>query len=130
MCAGLDVADLAGHQIGTDEAAATAHLGAVFASEPAAVWLDNPGLAGGVGPVNAPEDLLCDPQFVARDSITTIHGTDTRILASPIRLRGIDGHSSTATAPPPEIGEHTQAVLAEAGFTPREIADLCDARIV
>ena len=130
LCAALDVADLAGHRIGTDEAAAITRLAAVFATEPAAVWLVDPGLAGGVGPVNAPEDLLCDPQFVARDAITTIDGTDTRILANPIRVRGIDGRSSTATAPPPEIGEHTQPVLAEAGFTPREIADLCDARIV
>jgi crotonobetainyl-CoA:carnitine CoA-transferase CaiB-like acyl-CoA transferase len=130
LCAALDVPELAEHRIGVDEPAAIARLRDVFATRDAATWTAHPGLAGGVGPVHAPADLLDHPHLAARGAITTIHGTDTRILANPLRLRGPDGVSTTATAPPPDIGQHTAEVLAEHGFAPHEIAALRDAAII
>jgi alpha-methylacyl-CoA racemase len=130
MCAALEVAELAEHRMGVDEPAAIARLARVFATKDAATWLTNPGLAGGVGPVHTPADLLVDPHLAARGAITTLDGTDTKVLANPLRMRGADGVATTATAPPPEIGQHTDEVLAEHGFTPAETAALRDAKVI
>jgi crotonobetainyl-CoA:carnitine CoA-transferase CaiB-like acyl-CoA transferase len=51
----------------------------------------------------------------------------TRVLRSPVRLRRADGTEDPFTAgPPPDLGEHTDAALAAAGFAPDEIAALHD----
>jgi crotonobetainyl-CoA:carnitine CoA-transferase CaiB-like acyl-CoA transferase len=121
----LDLPELAGPPIGGDEDAKRASLAARFAEEPAARWLEHPGLAGGVGPVNQPGELLDDPQVVARGGATRIDGTDHRILANPLLLRDPSGPvPTTVTAPPPAIGEHNEVVLADAGFTTDEVATL------
>jgi crotonobetainyl-CoA:carnitine CoA-transferase CaiB-like acyl-CoA transferase len=130
LCAALEVAELVDHRIGIDEPAAIARLREVFATRDAAAWLAHPGLAGGVGPVHTPGDLLDDPHLAARGAITHIDGTETRVLANPLRLRGPDGITTTATAPPPDIGQHTDAVLAEHGFSAAETAALRDAKVI
>lgn len=130
LCAALEVPDLADHRLGVAEDAATARLAAVFATRPAAHWCAAPGLAGGVGPVNEPLDVLTDAQFTARGAIGTIDGTDTRVLAGPVRLRGADGSTTPATTPPPAIGEHTDEVLTATGFTTDEVAALRAAGVV
>ncbi len=130
LCAGLDVAELADHRIGVAEDAAIARLRSVFATKAASAWLTHPGLAGGVGPVNTPGDLLDDPHLAERGAITTIDGTDTRVLANPLRMRGPDGVTTTATSPPPDIGANTDEVLTEHGFTAAEIAALREASVI
>ncbi len=121
----LGLPELAGPPIGGDEDAKRVALTERFATMPAAHWLERPGLAGGVGPVNEPGELLDDPQVVARSGATTIDGTDIRILANPLLLRDPSGPvPTTVTAPPPALGEHSTAVLAAAGFTADEIAAL------
>lgn len=130
LCAGIGVSELADHGIGVDENAAIARLREVFATKEASAWLTHPGLAGGVGPVNTPGDLLDDPHLAARGAITTIDGTDTRVLANPLRMRGPDGVTTTATSYPPDIGAHTDEVLTEHGFTAAEIAALREASVI
>jgi alpha-methylacyl-CoA racemase len=130
LCAALDVPDLAGHRIGIDEAAAMERLAAVFATRPAAHWLVTPGLAGGVGPVNAPGDLLADPHYGDRSSIRTIEGSTTRVFVNPVRVQGVDGSAQPALSPPPELGADTDQVLAEAGFDADEIAALRAADVI
>ena len=42
------------------------------------------------------------------------------------RLHLLEGTPGTVRLPPPRLGEHTRAVLAELGFTTEEIATLMD----
>jgi crotonobetainyl-CoA:carnitine CoA-transferase CaiB-like acyl-CoA transferase len=48
-------------------------------------------------------------------------GERRRTLGNPIKLSA-DG--PTIRTPPPELGEHTDAVLTELGYTPAQIVDL------
>jgi crotonobetainyl-CoA:carnitine CoA-transferase CaiB-like acyl-CoA transferase len=124
LCEALDVPDLADHRFGHDEPAAIERLRSVFATKPAAAWVQNPGLAGGVGPCHDPGDLHADPQVVARRAIEQIDGTGERVLGNPLRITGADGTSSSALSPAPALGEHTDVLLAEAGFERSEITAL------
>ena len=132
LCEALDVPDLAGHRLGADpEGPVIARLVEVFGTRSAAEWLARPGLAGGVGPVHAVEDLLEDPQVTERRSLTALDGSDARVLANPIRLDGADGAAASAgLSEPPALGRDTDAVLAHAGYAPDEIAALRSAGIV
>lgn len=126
-----ELPELAGYRMGADEDTARAVLAARLATKPAAAWLADPGYAGGVGAVNTPEDLLDDPHLAAAGGIVTIDGTDTRVLANPLRLRDRDGAvPTTATSPAPALGADTDHVLRDAGFDEHEITALRDARII
>lgn len=126
LCEGLGAPELAGHRLGMDDdAPVRARLAEVFATKPAAEWVADPGLAGGVGPVNDVADLLEDPQVTDRGSLVPLTGSDIRVLANPIRFgRARGDEASHALGQPPDLGADTDAALAAAGLTAREIAAL------
>jgi crotonobetainyl-CoA:carnitine CoA-transferase CaiB-like acyl-CoA transferase len=126
LVAGLGVPELADYRMGTDEAATTARLAAVFATRAASDWIATPGLAGGIGPVNEPADLLADPQLTERSGLVALaDGSGVRVLASPVRIDNDHGTASTrAVSAPPGLGADTDAVLTAAGYTADEIATL------
>jgi crotonobetainyl-CoA:carnitine CoA-transferase CaiB-like acyl-CoA transferase len=75
-------------------------------------------------PVNRYADLPHDPQVQATGMIVEQEhprGGRFRTLDTPIRFSATPG---TIRAPAPALGEHTDAVLAEAGLTPSEIIGL------
>ena len=119
LCEGLGMPELVDHRFGADdEAPVIARLIEVFATKPAAAWVAEPGLRGGVGPVNQPADLLEDPQVTERRSLVALAGSGARVLANPIRFDGEGGDSATlAGTDPPVLGADTDAVLAAAGFS-------------
>lgn len=105
--------------------ATAADLAARFATKPQSHWLEHPGMAGGVGPVNEPADLIDDPQVTHRRGMVRIDGGGPLVFANPIRINGVPGDAgSHALTAPPELGEHTDAALSAAGFTADEIAGL------
>jgi alpha-methylacyl-CoA racemase len=130
LVAALELPDLADHRLGVDEPATIERLAAAFATKPAAAWLENPGFAGGVGPSYEPADLLDDAHVRARNGIATIDGTGERVLANPLRIDGPDGATGSALSPAPDLGAHTDELLAIAGFTADEVASLRDAGII
>jgi crotonobetainyl-CoA:carnitine CoA-transferase CaiB-like acyl-CoA transferase len=75
--------------------------------------------------VNDADDLVDDPQVTGRGSLVTLDGTDTRVLANPLRFDRAPGdRASHATSTPPDLGGDTDAVLGEAGFSDDERAAL------
>jgi alpha-methylacyl-CoA racemase len=127
----LDVPELAGHQFGVDEEATTARLAEVFATRPQSHWLQHPGMAGGIGPVYEPADLVDDPQVTHRNGMVALAGGGPVVFGNPLRIdraRGDEG--SHATGAPPALGEHTDAALAAVGFSTEEIARLRDEHVV
>jgi crotonobetainyl-CoA:carnitine CoA-transferase CaiB-like acyl-CoA transferase len=72
-------------------------------------------------PVNSYEDVENDPQVVWNECITTFEhpqaGT-VRILSHPIRY---NENVPSLRRIPPEVGEHTEEILAELGYDPETI---------
>lgn len=133
------LADLADHRMGTDEPAVIARLQTAFAAQPQAHWLANPGLAGGIGPVSTPADLVDAPQTTAREGLPAITGdvggagagAGVRALANPLRIdRAKGAAASHGLTAPPDLGADTDAVLAAAGYSAAEITALHDDQAV
>ncbi len=102
-----------------------------FRTKTSAEWvavLNTAGVAN--GEVRHIGQMLTDPQLAARDMIVTLmHPTAgaTRVIGSPIKLS--DTPPSLRT-PPPTLGQHTNAVLEELGYSPDRIAELRSARVI
>src|SRR4051812_14385959 len=79
------------------------------------------------GPINDYAQVFQDPQVLARDMvIETEHPAlgSLRTLGSPIKMSGTPPDVSRRA---PQLGEHTNEVLTEAGFSEQEIAALREA---
>ena len=69
-------------------------------------------------------EVLADPHLAAREMVGTLeHPTvgPLRVLGTPIKLSDTPGSVRT---PPPTLGQHTEAVLAELGYDQAMIASL------
>jgi crotonobetainyl-CoA:carnitine CoA-transferase CaiB-like acyl-CoA transferase len=131
FCAGIDRPDLEPrlHSDPQGQDALRADLEAIFATRTAAEWVAHfDGTAAAVGPVLTVEDILVDDHVAARESLVDVapgSGEPLRALRPPLRSYGPDGSElEPALGPPPRLGEHTDATLADAGFTADEIARL------
>ena len=75
-------------------------------------------------PVNSYEEVENDPQAAHNQTIMTFEhpkaGT-VRVLSHPVRY---GGETLPLRIVPPELGEHTEEILAEAGYDPAEIDKL------
>ena len=98
-------------------------LDAHFSREPTAHWLELLSGHVPVAPVYSLDQALDNP-FLARtgmiDSIPHPDRAALRVLANPIRLNG----ERLANRCAPLLGQHSDAVLAEADFDAAAIADL------
>ena len=105
--------------------ALAARIESVMSQKPQSYWLalleanDIP-----CGPINNYEQVFADPQVVAREMVAeTEHQTLGRLktLGSPVKLSATP---PVVTRQAPLLGEHTDEILAEAGFSESEIAVL------
>lgn len=132
LCAALGLEGTSDDPFAGDQDSLIDALAAAFAMRPAGDWVAEPGLAGGVGPMNRPEDLPSDEQVVSRRSLVPVQDdAATTVVANPVRLDGADGEAASgALAAPPALGADTVDVLAAAGFTADEIADVRSTGVV
>jgi formyl-CoA transferase/CoA:oxalate CoA-transferase len=97
----------------------------VFRTAPCAEWLATLNAAGvPSGAVRNIGEVLADPQLESREMIATLmHPTagPTRVMGSPVKLSGTP---ATVRTPPPTLGQHADAVLAELGYSAEEVAGL------
>jgi formyl-CoA transferase/CoA:oxalate CoA-transferase len=109
----------------------TALLAEVFRARTVAEWMTRLESHDVLcAPVNRYADLPHDPQVIATGLIVEQEHPRAgrfRTLDTPIRLNRTPGGIRT---PAPALGEHTDAVLIEAGLAPTEIAKLRAARVI
>jgi crotonobetainyl-CoA:carnitine CoA-transferase CaiB-like acyl-CoA transferase len=107
-----------------------ARLEAIFATRPAAHWVDSLADAGAaVGPTHEIADLFTDRHVKARGSITGMGNLE--VVRTPIRLLDAQGGEDVpAITPPPALGEHTHAALSAAGLGAAEISALREAGVI
>ena len=75
-------------------------------------------------PITRPEQLLDDPHLRATGGLAPLHLPDGREASAPLLPLTLDGRRPGVRLDPPRTGEHTDALLAELGYTPEAIAAL------
>jgi formyl-CoA transferase/CoA:oxalate CoA-transferase len=108
-----------------------------LAARGCAEWTDLLNTAGvPAGPVNTVPAALEQPQVAAREMVVEIEhpvaGT-LKMLGSPLKLSAQPPPASSAPylrRPPPVLGEHTNEILAEAGYTAEQVTELREAGVV
>ena len=100
---------------------------AAMAGRPADEWWRLLNLAGvPAGPVYSVAEALSHPQVARRGMVATFEnapgvGRDIRVVRTGFKL---NGEAPSVDTPPPLLGEHTAAVLAELGYSSQEIEAL------
>ena len=95
-------------------------LDAVFAQRDLAEWrqrLDVAGITYGV--IGIMDDMITDDQMRIAGAVVPLGAEET--VGSPIHLHGLEKLSA---GPSPKIGQHSEQVLLENGFTAAEITQL------
>jgi len=102
-----------------------------FAKRPLAEWLERfDAVDLWWAPVNSPADVVSDAQALASGAIVDVpdgRGGTQKSVGSPVLFSGAD---VAPRDPVPQLGEHTEAVLAELGLTKDRIAELRASRVI
>jgi len=110
----------------TNRAALVEALSERLRERPRAAWLEALAAVGvPAAPVQDVGEVTADPQTEATGIFQRLGPYTTLGPAF-----STDGERPRYASPPPALGEHTGEVLAEAGYSPGEIADMAEADII
>ena len=109
-----------------------------FATYPAAQLAQRFEKAGlPYAPITRPQDLFDDPHLAATGGLAPVtlpadasgagHPVTTRMALLPLAL---DGERLPLREPPPALGEHTETILQELGYSADQIGQMRDAGVV
>ncbi len=107
----------------------TSMLDAVFMRDTTAAWLAKLSGKVPVGPVNDIAQALDNPFVAERGGIADYHypdGRTARLVVNPIRCSDVDLPRRAA----PALGEDTDALLGDLGYSAERIAELRSRRVV
>jgi crotonobetainyl-CoA:carnitine CoA-transferase CaiB-like acyl-CoA transferase len=108
--------------------ALTAAIEELLQTGSSAEWIERLNKAGvPCGPINSIDQVFADPQVKHLGMAQKVRGTALRLVGQPVALSRTP---SRLVARPPKLGEHTDALLKEFGFSAREIAALHKAKAV
>jgi len=100
-------------------------LEARFREKTTAEWqelLDRAGVPN--GPIYRISEVFADPQTLHRQmKVTLEHPTAGKVTVTGVPVKFSDTPGAVRT-PPPLLGQHTEAVLAELGYSPEDVARL------
>jgi formyl-CoA transferase len=82
------------------------------------------------GRIYSVADIAADPHFAARDMLVDTVAGDGEPLKQPGIVPKLSATPGAIRAPAPRLGEHTEAVLRELGFSSVEIQDLRQRQII
>jgi formyl-CoA transferase len=139
LCHALDAADLikrpeyvSAQLRSKNRDALNAELDKYLAGRTSVEWVELFNKAGvPCGPIYAIDQMFADPQVQHLDMVRSVETPDERgtlkVVGQPVELSRTP---SSVVAPPPEQGEHTDEVLAEFGFSAKEIATLRESKVI
>jgi crotonobetainyl-CoA:carnitine CoA-transferase CaiB-like acyl-CoA transferase len=125
LCVALEMPDLVVRQFDPPDGQrdVAVRLGSVFAGATRDEWIERlGGLDVCVSPVNSMRETLADPQVRHRAMVAEVEGVP--VGPGPALKVSGTGVTPAGFAGAPELGEHTDEVLSEAGWTPEEIEAL------
>lgn len=134
LCSALDRPDLLddAFAVGERRAEVIRSLEETFARDTRAGWMTRfEGLDVCVGPVNDLAETFDDEQVRQRDMVftTEIEGVGSwRHVGNPLKMSGAPG--KVDRLPPPRLGEHTTAILTEAGLSVEEVEALHESAVI
>ncbi|MEO6929951.1 MAG: CaiB/BaiF CoA-transferase family protein [Casimicrobiaceae bacterium] len=129
LCTALGRNDLAAFGMATGDAAlrVRSELAVIFGAQPLAHWArELGGIDCCVTPVATLDEALADAQFGARN-MSVLRDDGTHCLAPPWTMAGMPAFAGAAA---PLQGEHTRAILTQAGYDEAAIDALIAAGVV
>ncbi len=106
-------------------------LNSILSEKPAAAWLKALRKKGvPAGPVYTFDQIFSDPQVLHREMVVEMEHPAAGTIKQtgvPVRLSETPG---SIVLPPPLLGEHTEDILGEIGYTREEIRKLKEKKVV
>ena len=108
-----------------NRALVTETFAAIMRTQTTGWWVERLEAASiGCGPINTVAQAFADPQVRARETVVRMvrdDGSEVQVVANPVRLSATPVQYRLA---PPTLGQHSDEVLDELGFSASEIARL------
>ena len=104
---------------------------AIFQGKPTAEWLTALEAANiPCAPATFPEEMFGDPHVVANDLIPTVDHAVVGPVRMPRHPVTLSETPPVEPQPPPALGQHSEAVMLELGYSADEVQALFDAGVL